>query len=243
MSEYDRRGAAALSPDLLARLSLALRAALAGEREEATLLPLTREFCRDARQAGIPPEGVVTAFKQALGPPPPRSMEGRFFRIREHLITQCIAAYYAPTLEIEPSEPPPDTGPRPYVAVVDDDPVIVALLTYILQPAFEVQRFDDARQALVAFYARRPDLVILDIHLPDYSGPTLLGVLRSDARLKGVPAIAVTGDDSPALEARMREQGFSAFFRKPLLDAAGIREAAFTLATAGAPAADPAPRS
>jgi CheY-like chemotaxis protein len=243
MNDYDRRGAPAFSPDLLARLSLALRAALAGEREEATLLPLTREFCRAARGAGIPPEGVVTAFKQALGPPPPRAMEGRFFRIREHLITQCIAAYYAPTLEPGPVEQPaPFSEPRPYAAVVDDDPVIVALLTYILRPAFEVQQFDDARQALAAFYARRPDLVVLDIHLPDYSGPTLLGVLRSDARLKGVPAIAVSGDDSPSLEGRMREQGFAAFFRKPLLDAAEIRRTAIALAEAAAREVDARPQ-
>lgn len=234
MSDYDRRGSPAPSADLLARLSLALRASLAGEREEASLVPLTREFCREARQAGVPPEGVITAFKQALGPPPPRSMEGRFFRIREHLITQCIAAYYAPTLDMTPTEPMLDRGPRRYVAVVDDDPVVVALLTFILQPAFEVQSYDGARQALAAFYARRPDLVVLDVHLPDYSGPTLLGVLRNDARLASVPAIAVTGDDSPALEARMRDAGFAACYRKPLLDAAAIRGTAIALADAAA---------
>lgn len=238
MSGDDRRGTGGISPDLLARLALALRAVLSGERDESSLLSLTREFCREARSAGVPPEGVVTAFKQALGPVPPRSLEGRFFRVREHLITQCIAAYYAPVLEHEPTERSATDPPRYYAAVVDDDPVIVALLSYILAPVFEVQSFDDARQALTSFYARRPDVVVFDMHLPDYSGQTLLGVLRSDARLRTVPAIAVTGDDAPSLEGRMRAEGFAAFFRKPLLDAAEIRRTAVALADAAAAAAE-----
>lgn len=219
-----------LPADLLARLALALRAALNGERPEATLLSLTQEFVRAARDEGMSPEGAVLAFKQALGPPPPRPFEGRYQRIREQLIAQCIGAYFAPTARPAERAPLLSAEDRYYAAVVDDDRVIVALVRYILAPAFEVAVFEDARSALASFYERRPDLVVLDVHLPDYSGSTLLGVLRSDARLRGVPAVAVTGDDDPAIEQRLRGLGFAAFFRKPLLDPDAMLAAAVRLA-------------
>jgi CheY-like chemotaxis protein len=229
MTQFDRRSGSAVPADLLARLSLALRAALGGERSEASLLPLTREFGREGRRRGIPPEGVVLAFKDALGATPPRAYEGRYHRIREHLIAQCIAAYYAPAGDTPPGVALVPDAERYHAAVVDDDPVIVALLAHILAPAFVVVRFDDARHALAAFLERRPDLVVFDLHLPDYSGQMLLGVLRSDQRLRGVPAIAVTGDDD-LTERQMRELGFDAFFRKPLLDADEILRTAVALA-------------
>jgi len=47
---------------------------------------------------------------------------------------------------------------------------------------------------LAAIRARHPDLILLDMHLPDISGMELLRHLKADARTAGIPVVAVSAD-------------------------------------------------
>src|SRR2546423_1362364 len=66
------------------------------------------------------------------------------------------------------------TGERKRVLVVDDDPTVRRLVREAIEPALIVIDAEDGRAALRAFFQQRPDLVVLDILLPDQDGRDVL---------------------------------------------------------------------
>src|SRR5881409_3372108 len=71
--------------------------------------------------------------------------------------------------------------PRGRVLVVDDDPVICDLVASTLtEHGFPTRRASDAREALYLIQRETPDVILLDVHLPDISGYQLCRRLRDD---------------------------------------------------------------
>jgi CheY-like chemotaxis protein len=62
----------------------------------------------------------------------------------------------------------------------------------------------------------RPDLVLLDLHLPDISGEEVLRRLRDDPRTAATPVVVVTADATRATLERLRAAGADAYLTKPL---------------------------
>jgi len=86
-------------------------------------------------------------------------------------------------------------GPDRYddVLVVEDDPAFRQIAHSALQPF--TQRITDAvsgREALRILAERRPDLVVLDLNIPEPDGVDVLGRMRSDPGLRDVPVVVVT---------------------------------------------------
>ncbi|HEV2296132.1 MAG TPA: response regulator [Tepidisphaeraceae bacterium] len=92
-----------------------------------------------------------------------------------------------------------------YLLIVDDDTDgREALCKYLENAGHEVKCVSNGRDALSSILARCPDLVILDLLMPEMDGPSLLEILRSYLRLQVLPVIVLTGlRDSPILD-RMR---------------------------------------
>lgn len=85
-------------------------------------------------------------------------------------------------------------GPRPRVLVVDDEPNIRELLSAALTlHGFEVHAAGDGAAALEAVAAGRPDIVVLDVALPDMPGFTVTRLLR--AADSEVPVLFLTARD------------------------------------------------
>ena len=85
------------------------------------------------------------------------------------------------------------------ILVVEDDPDIAELIVRYLEKAeFVVDRVGNGRDALDAMAARPPDLVVLDLMLPQVAGLEVCRRLRSDPRTAAVPVIMLTarGDES-----------------------------------------------
>jgi CheY-like chemotaxis protein len=61
-----------------------------------------------------------------------------------------------------------------------------------------------------------PDLVLLDLHLPDIPGEEVLRRLRADPRTAAIPVVVVSADATPASLARLRACGADAYLTKPL---------------------------
>ena len=61
----------------------------------------------------------------------------------------------------------------------------------------------------------RPDLVLLDLHLPDIDGDEVLQRLRGDERTKSIPVIIVSADATPHQEKRLKHGGAEAYLTKP----------------------------
>ena len=79
------------------------------------------------------------------------------------------------------------------ILVVDDDKDIVRLLRgYLEQAGYEVLSANDGTTALHILTAERPDLLLLDLMLPDRDGWSITRNIRADSRLAGLPIIMVT---------------------------------------------------
>ena len=80
------------------------------------------------------------------------------------------------------------------ILIVDDEPDIVSYLEMILQDnGYETVTAVNGNEALEKVRADRPDLVTLDISMPEASGTRLYKEMKTDAELSGIPIIIVTG--------------------------------------------------
>ncbi|MGD2218325.1 MAG: response regulator [Gemmatimonadales bacterium] len=80
------------------------------------------------------------------------------------------------------------------VLVVDDDPDAREYLSTVLQDnGFVATTANDGAQAIAALEQQAPDLVALDITMPEKSGVAVYRKLKEDERLKSIPVIIVTG--------------------------------------------------
>jgi two-component system phosphate regulon response regulator PhoB len=86
---------------------------------------------------------------------------------------------------------PPRVGKT--ILVIDDEPDLLELVRVNLdQSGYDVETAADGRQALAALRRRRPDLVVLDLMLPDISGTDLCRQLRADPEWADLPIIMLT---------------------------------------------------
>ncbi|HSQ16071.1 MAG TPA: response regulator [Anaerolineales bacterium] len=81
---------------------------------------------------------------------------------------------------------------------------------------FTVLEADSAGQALQVLVDHLPDLILMDINLPEIDGYTLTTRLRSDPRLYGVPIIAMTANVMRGDRERTLQAGCDAYIQKPI---------------------------
>lgn len=103
------------------------------------------------------------------------------------------------------------------VLLVDDDPQIALVARMALERigGHRVELAATAEEALVAARSDPPDVLILDVLLPDATGPELLDRLRAVPALTGVPAVFLTGKTDDAWAARLDATGAAGVIRKP----------------------------
>lgn len=100
--------------------------------------------------------------------------------------------------------------------IVEDDPGIAHLLREVLAArGYEVEAVADGALALGAAQDRRPDVILLDIGLPNVHGFGVLTELREDPALAEVPVVVISGWCTPALAAQAIEAGATAAIGKP----------------------------
>jgi DNA-binding response OmpR family regulator len=119
---------------------------------------------------------------------------------------------------------PDSAGPFFYVLrepmrilFVDDDPILreFAVVNLATEHA-KVETAPDGAEALAAIRANAPDLVLLDLEMPDVDGFQVLQSLRSDPKHRDLPVIVVTGREDVDAVDRAFEAGATSFVVKPL---------------------------
>jgi threonine synthase len=80
------------------------------------------------------------------------------------------------------------------VVIVDDDPNAVLLIRRILQArgGFEISEISESKKALEFIRAQKPDLVVMDLMMPELDGFDLLDMLKKDPALADIPVVVVT---------------------------------------------------
>ena len=104
------------------------------------------------------------------------------------------------------------------VLIVDDDPVNVELLTKFLAGIVdEVRGLTDSRQVELVFASFQPDLVLLDLHMPEPDGLEVLRRLRSARLSLGfLPVVMLTADTGHVARNSALILGADEFLIKPL---------------------------
>jgi type IV pilus assembly protein PilB len=108
----------------------------------------------------------------------------------------------------------PDT--KPLILVVDDDPSVCAAVRIMLEDDYEVDSAGDASTALEKVHRTLPDLVLLDIGLPDRDGYSLTRELRSRSTTMDVPIVLFTGQDEQGTKATGLHAGADDHITKPV---------------------------
>jgi two-component system OmpR family response regulator len=104
------------------------------------------------------------------------------------------------------------------VLYVEDDRVNVLLFEEVCRMAggLEVSSTGSGAEAVQMATQFAPDLLVIDLHLPDTDGFDLLRVLRMNPALAAVPAFLCTADDPEDVAAEARAAGFEGCWSKPV---------------------------
>ncbi len=103
------------------------------------------------------------------------------------------------------------------ILIVDDEPVNLNLLDHLLRPTYQVRAANSGAAALrAAATPPRPDLVLLDVSMPDMDGYAVLRRLGADPATQGIPVIFVTALASAGDEERGLDLGAMDYLTKPI---------------------------
>ena len=86
-------------------------------------------------------------------------------------------------------------SPRTKILVVDDEKAICQMVKYSLERNDEYEVFcsTSGNDGIQAARKEKPDLILLDIYMPDMSGPDVVDTLSSDVKTSRIPVIFLTG--------------------------------------------------
>jgi two-component system cell cycle response regulator DivK len=104
------------------------------------------------------------------------------------------------------------------IAVVEDNADNRLLLQAILDGLYELVEYENGIDALAGLAANLPDLVLLDISLPGMDGNEILARIRADAKLRGLPVIALTAHAMAGDREKYLAAGFNDYITKPIVD-------------------------
>ena len=103
------------------------------------------------------------------------------------------------------------------ILVVEDNDLNRKLFCDVLKAGgFAVEPLGDGRDVLVRAREFVPNLIIMDIQLPNISGLELIEALKGDPELRPIPVLAVTAYAGKSDEERIREAGAEGYLAKPV---------------------------
>ncbi len=102
------------------------------------------------------------------------------------------------------------------IVVVDDDPDILDIVCISLEAmGHEVRRAGNGREGVDLVRSSLPDLVLMDLMMPDMNGYEATAALKADAATAPIPVLALTAKAMRGDEERAREAGMDAYITKP----------------------------
>ena len=102
--------------------------------------------------------------------------------------------------------------------IVDDDTATLLELASILKPDYKIFTAKDGESALNSVGDISPDLILLDVVMPDMNGFEVLNVLKSNDMTKEIPVLFITGDTDSESEIKGLAAGAVDYIHKPLND-------------------------
>jgi signal transduction histidine kinase len=177
-----------------------------------------------AEREGIPGRGLglITARKltQAMGGALKAwSQVGTGSRFAVSLVLakpqRPVGAPESGFTSLEPSEG--EGAIQRVVLYVEDDEVNTALMeqVFLMRPEWRLITAVNGEDGLSAAMAHQPELMLIDIGLPDMSGVEVLKKIKSDVHTQSIRCVALSADTSAESVHRARDAGFEAYWTKP----------------------------
>jgi CheY-like chemotaxis protein len=104
------------------------------------------------------------------------------------------------------------------IAVVDDNADNRLIIRTILEDQYEIVEFSSGIEAIEGFRKDKPNVVIMDISLPEMDGTEILRRIRDDPELHDLPVIALTAHAMVGDREKYLAAGFNDYVAKPILD-------------------------
>ena len=119
-------------------------------------------------------------------------------------------------LSLEPGRAAAADTSGPRVLVADDDAITRMLVKVLLEREhFEVLEATNGAEAVEIATRERPDLLLIDLNMPEMDGFEAIARLRKDFTLTTLPIVVLTAEDGPGIEARVLGLGADDYILKP----------------------------
>jgi PleD family two-component response regulator len=103
------------------------------------------------------------------------------------------------------------------VLIIDDDLMNIKALMHILESDYTIYAEKNGASCLESAKKIRPDLILLDVVMPEISGFEVIEIIKADEDVKNIPVIFVTGKASPEDEVRGFKLGAVDYITKPFV--------------------------
>jgi two-component system cell cycle response regulator DivK len=133
-------------------------------------------------------------------------------------MTQLSGAASAPKTSSGREAQPMRQASKPKtILVVEDNELNMKLFHDLLEAhGYSILQTRDGMEALKLARQHKPDLILMDIQLPEVSGLEVTKWIKEDDELKSIPIIAVTAFAMKGDEEKIREGGCEAYIAKPI---------------------------
>jgi two-component system, cell cycle response regulator DivK len=112
---------------------------------------------------------------------------------------------------------PEAAGRRDCILIIEDNPLNMKLFRDLLRAqGYQVLEATDGMAGLEVARAETPDLILLDIHLPDVSGLEVAVKLKAGQHTRDIPILVITASLLPEAEQSALSSGCDGFLRKPI---------------------------
>jgi putative two-component system response regulator len=109
-----------------------------------------------------------------------------------------------------------DPNVKNRLLIVDDEPTNIHILSNILSSDYEIRAANNGERAIEAALSQSPDLILLDMIMPDIDGLTVCRRLKENEATKDIPIIFVTSMSDPANEEMGLDAGAVDYISKPV---------------------------
>jgi two-component system, cell cycle response regulator DivK len=128
------------------------------------------------------------------------------------------------TPEVAKSDPNGNHSSRRKILIVEDNILNMKLFNDVLiAHGYETLQSRDGTEALTLARRHRPDLILMDIQLPEVSGLQVTKWLKEDKDLQMIPVVAITAFAMKGDEQKIREGGCEGYIAKPISIAGFLR--------------------
>lgn len=102
------------------------------------------------------------------------------------------------------------------IVAVDDSGIVLKMLIKVLGEKYDLHAFSGGRRALQFLRDRTPDLIILDIDMPEINGYEMLQMIKEREHLKNVPVIFLTSNNDKSHVVKAVAGGAKDYVVKPI---------------------------